>query len=67
MKLPGMLPFRFIAVWLAVLSRAAHGSGDGLSQQYCSGENTASDFNAGKCSDTPRCNVKLTVSSLQHI
>jgi hypothetical protein len=46
MKLAGKIPFRVTAIWL-VLAVNVFASGDGLSQEYCSSENTGSEYDAG--------------------
>ncbi|TKA82787.1 hypothetical protein B0A55_01779 [Friedmanniomyces simplex] len=41
-----MVPFRLAAAWLTLLTASVWAQRDGLSQQYCSSENTGSDYQA---------------------
>ncbi len=43
-----MVPFRLAAAWLAWSVVSVRAQGDGLSQQYCSNENTGSNYQAGE-------------------
>ena len=71
MKLHNMLPFRRAVcglVGLATLAKA--GGGDGLYQEYCSNENTGSDYSPGECCPDRILEGRvagLMFSSLQHI
>lgn len=49
MKLRNMLPFRRLLFGLALSAAVAvAGSSDGLYEEYCSTENTGSDYAGGK-------------------
>ncbi|KAK1093375.1 hypothetical protein LTR48_002454 [Friedmanniomyces endolithicus] len=68
-----MVPFRLAAAWLAWSVVSVRAQGDGLSQQYCSNENTGSNYQAvyniyqsnGACHDQCKDNYAFAVVQWQ--
>ncbi|KAK0934596.1 hypothetical protein LTR29_013797 [Friedmanniomyces endolithicus] len=73
MRLASMVPFRLAAAWLAWSVVSVRAQGDGLSQQYCSNENTGSNYQAvyniyqsnGACHDQCKDNYAFAVVQWQ--
>jgi len=48
MKIQGMLPFRTVLAGIMLINMAAAQNPSGITQKYCSNQNTGSGFSAGK-------------------